>query len=62
MGEGGEEAGHEMKQGKPVAAGKEMAKGLDRRGKKFGEGVKKTATPDGDREKKQQAEKPDNPQ
>ncbi len=64
VGEGGEEAGHEMKQGKPVAAGKKMGKGLGRGGKKFGEEVKKAVTPDsdrGDREKKQQAEKPDNP-
>ena len=65
VGEGGEEAGHEMKQGKPVAAGKEMGKGLGRGGKKVGQGVKKAVSPEsdrGDREKKQQPEKPDNPQ
>jgi peptidoglycan hydrolase-like protein with peptidoglycan-binding domain len=59
VGEGGEEAGHEMKQGKPVAAGKEMGKGLGRGGKKFGGAVKKAVTPDsdrGDREKKEKAE------
>jgi peptidoglycan hydrolase-like protein with peptidoglycan-binding domain len=64
VGEGSEEAGHEMKQGKPIAAGKEMGKGLGRGGKKFGKGVKKAVSPEsdrGDREKKQQAEKPDNP-
>jgi peptidoglycan hydrolase-like protein with peptidoglycan-binding domain len=63
--EGGEEFGHEMKQGKPIAAGKEMGKGLGRAGKKFGKGVKKAVSPEsdrGDREKKQQAEKPNNPQ
>lgn len=65
VGEGGEEAGHEMKQGKPIAAGKEMGKGLGRGGKKVGKGVKKAVSPEsdrGDREKKEQAEKPDNPQ
>jgi peptidoglycan hydrolase-like protein with peptidoglycan-binding domain len=65
VGEGGEEAGHEMKQGKPLAAGKEMGKGLGRGGKKFGRGVKKAVSPEsdrGDREKKQQAEKPANQQ
>jgi len=65
VGKGGEEAGHEMKQGKPVAAGKEMGKGLGRGGKDFGKGVKKAVSPEsdrGDREKKQKTEKPDNPQ
>lgn len=65
VGEGGEEAGHEMKQGKPVAAGKEMGKGLGRGAKKVGKGVEKAVSPEsdrGDREKKQQPEKPDNPQ
>jgi peptidoglycan hydrolase-like protein with peptidoglycan-binding domain len=65
VGEGGEEAGHEMKQGKPIAAGKEMGKGVGRGGKKFGKAVKKAVSPEsdrGDREKKQKAEKPDIPQ
>lgn len=65
VGKGGEEAGHEMKQGKPVAAGKEMGKGLGRGGKDVGKGVKKAVSPEsdrGDREKKQKTEKPDNPQ
>jgi hypothetical protein len=60
---GGKELGHEMKQGKPIAGGKEMGKGLGRGGKDFGKAVKKAVTPDndrGDREKKQQTEKPDN--
>ena len=55
-GEGGKEAGHEMKQGKPVAAGKEMGKGLGRGGKKAGKAVKKAVSPEsdrGDREKQQ---------
>src|SRR5579863_6392944 len=37
VGEGGEEAGHEMNQGRPIAAGKEMGKGLGRGGKKVRE-------------------------
>jgi peptidoglycan hydrolase-like protein with peptidoglycan-binding domain len=56
VGEGGEQAGHEMKQGKPVAAGKEMGKGLGRGGKKVGKGIKKAVSPEsdrGDRESKQ---------
>ena len=57
--EGGQEAGHEMKEGKPVAAGKELGKGVGRMGKKIGKGVKKAVDPDsdrGDREKKQEEE------
>jgi peptidoglycan hydrolase-like protein with peptidoglycan-binding domain len=49
VGEGGEEAGHEIKQGKPVAAGKEMGKGLGRGGKKLGKGIKKAVSPESDR-------------
>ena len=55
VGKGGMEVGHEMKQGKPLAAGKEMGKAMGRAGKKVGEGVKKAVTTDsdrGDREKK----------
>jgi len=62
---GGEEAGHEIKQGKPVAAGKELGKGVGRAGEKVGEGVKKAVSPEsdrGDREKKQEDEKQANPQ
>jgi hypothetical protein len=65
IGAGGKELGHEMKEGKPIAAGKEMGKGLGRGGKDIGKGVKKAVSPEsdrGDREKKQHAEKPDNPQ
>jgi peptidoglycan hydrolase-like protein with peptidoglycan-binding domain len=63
--EGGKEAGHEMKEGKPIAAGKEMGKGIGRAGEDVGEGVKKAVSPEsdrGDREKKEQAESQDNPQ
>jgi len=56
VGQGGKEVGHEMKQGKPIAAGKELGKGIGRAGEKVGQGVKKAVTTDsdrGDREKKQ---------
>lgn len=59
VGKGGKELGHEMKQGKPIAAGKEMGKGLGRGGEKFGKAVKKAVSTDsdrGDREKKEQTE------
>jgi peptidoglycan hydrolase-like protein with peptidoglycan-binding domain len=54
-GKGGQEMGHEMKAGKPLAAGKEFGKGIGRAGQKVGQGVKKAVTTDsdrGDREKK----------
>jgi peptidoglycan hydrolase-like protein with peptidoglycan-binding domain len=57
VGRGGKEFGHEMKEGKPVAAGKEMGIGIGRAGKKFGKGVAKSVSPDSDRadrEKKNQ--------
>jgi peptidoglycan hydrolase-like protein with peptidoglycan-binding domain len=65
VGKGGKELGHEMKQGKPIAAGKEMGKGLGRGGEKFGKAVKKAVSPDsdrGDREKKVQPESEKQPQ
>lgn len=65
VGAGGKELGHEMKEGKPIAAGKEMGKGIGRAGKDVGKGVKKAVSPEsdrGDREKKAQPQKPDNPQ
>lgn len=55
VGQGGQELGHEVKNGKPLAAGKEFGKGIGRAGEKVGEGVKKAVTTDsdrGDREKK----------
>jgi hypothetical protein len=56
VGEGGEQLGHEVKKGKPIAAGKELGKGIASGGKKVGEGVKKAVSTDSDRgdsEKKQ---------
>jgi len=56
---GGKEAGHEINEGKPVAAGKELGKGIGRAAKDVGKAVKKAVTTDsdrGDREKK--AEEP----
>jgi peptidoglycan hydrolase-like protein with peptidoglycan-binding domain len=49
-GKGGQEMGHEMKDGKPLAAGKEFGKGIGRAGKKVGQGVKKAVTTDSDRD------------
>jgi hypothetical protein len=54
-----------MKKGEPVAAGKEMGKGVGRGGKKFAKGVKKAVSPEsdrGDREKKEQPEPEKQPQ
>jgi len=65
VGKGGKELGHEMKQGKPIAAGKEMGKGLGRGGEKFGKAVKKAVSTEsdrGDREKKEQPESEKQPQ
>ena len=49
VGAGGKELAHEMKQGKPIAGGKEMGKGLGRAGRKVGRGIKKAVTTDSDR-------------
>jgi len=49
VGEGGEQLGHEVKKGKPIAAGKELGKGIGSGGKKVGEGVKKAVSTDSDR-------------
>jgi len=57
VGAGGAEVGHEMKKGKPIAAGKEMGKAMGRAGQKVGSGVKKAVSPDsdrGDREKEKE--------
>ena len=51
VGKGGKDMGHEMKEGKPLAAGKEFGQGVGRAGKKVGQGVKKAASPS-DSEKK----------
>lgn len=64
VGHGSEKAGHEMKEGKPVASGKEFGKGVGRFGKSVGRGVKKAVDPDSDsdREKKEQPESEKQPQ
>ncbi len=45
VGKGGEQFGSEIKDGKPIAAGKELGKSIGSGGKKVGEGVKKAVTP-----------------
>jgi peptidoglycan hydrolase-like protein with peptidoglycan-binding domain len=55
VGKGGVEMSQAMKQGKPIAEGKELGKRTGRAGNKVGEAVKKAASADsdrGDREKK----------
>jgi hypothetical protein len=54
-GQGGQELGHEIKQGKPIAAGKEFGIGIGRAAKKVASGVQKATTTEsdrGDREKR----------
>jgi peptidoglycan hydrolase-like protein with peptidoglycan-binding domain len=48
VGTGGEGVGHEMKQGKPIAAGKDLGKGLGKGGKDVGKGVKEAVSPKSD--------------
>ena len=48
VGTGGEGVGHEMKHGKPIAAGKDLGEGVGKGGKKIGEGVKKSVSPHSD--------------
>jgi len=48
VGTGGQGVGHEMKEGKPIAAGKDMGKGLGKGGKDVGKGVKKATSPKSD--------------
>jgi peptidoglycan hydrolase-like protein with peptidoglycan-binding domain len=48
VGTGGKGVGHEMKEGKPIAAGKDMGKGLGKGGKDVGKGVKKAVSPKSD--------------
>jgi peptidoglycan hydrolase-like protein with peptidoglycan-binding domain len=45
IGEGTKEAGHDISNGKPVAAGKEFGQGVGRAGKKVGKAVKGAVTP-----------------
>jgi peptidoglycan hydrolase-like protein with peptidoglycan-binding domain len=49
VGQGGEQLGHEVKKGKPIAAGKELGKGIGGAAKKVVEGVKKAVSTDSDR-------------
>jgi Putative peptidoglycan binding domain len=65
VGHGSEKAGHEMKEGKPLASGKEFGKGVGRFGKSVGRGVKKAVSPESDRgnpEKKKPPESEKQPQ
>ena len=48
LGKGTEGFGHEIKQGKPVAATKDFGEGIGKGGKKAGEGVVKSLTPKSD--------------
>ena len=48
VGTGGKGVGYEMKEGKPIAAGKDMGKGLGQGGKDVGKGVKKAVSPKSD--------------
>jgi peptidoglycan hydrolase-like protein with peptidoglycan-binding domain len=62
--EGGKEAAHEMEKGKPIAAGKEMGKGIGRAGEKVGEGVTQAVSTEsdrGDREMKETTEDKNKP-
>ncbi len=55
VGQGGQELGHEMQKGKPIAGGKEFGLGVGRAAQKVGSGVKKAVSTDsdrGDREKR----------
>lgn len=55
VGTGGKGVGHEMKEGKPIAAGKDLGEGIGKGGKDVGKGVKKAVNPksdSGDPEKK----------
>jgi peptidoglycan hydrolase-like protein with peptidoglycan-binding domain len=45
VGEGGKEFGHDIKEGKPVEAGKDLGKGIGKGGEKTGEGTQKAVTP-----------------
>jgi peptidoglycan hydrolase-like protein with peptidoglycan-binding domain len=49
VGKGGAELGREMKEGKPIAGGKEMGKSIGRAGNKVGQAIKKAVSPDSDR-------------
>jgi peptidoglycan hydrolase-like protein with peptidoglycan-binding domain len=48
VGTGGKGVGHEMKEGKPIAAGKDLGEGIGKGGKDVGKGVKKAVDPKSD--------------
>ena len=55
--EGSKELGHEVKQGKPVAAGKEFGKGIGRAAQKVGAGVVQAVSPESDRGDREEQQK-----
>lgn len=55
--EGSRELGHEVKQGKPIAAGKEFGKGIGRAAEKIGDGVVDAVSPDSDRGDREEQQK-----
>lgn len=57
--EGSRELGHEVKQGKPIAAGKEFGKGIGSAAEKIGDGVLDAVSPDSDRGDREQLQKKD---
>jgi len=59
VGHGSEKAGHEMKQGKPVASGKEFGKGVGRFGKSVGRAATKAVSPDSDSGNRKKKERPE---
>jgi peptidoglycan hydrolase-like protein with peptidoglycan-binding domain len=48
VGTGGKGVGHEMKEGKPIAAGKDLGEGVGKGGKDVGKGVKNAVDPKSD--------------
>lgn len=55
--EGSKELGHEVKQGKPVAAGKEFGKGIGSAAQKIGAGVVDAVSPESDRGSREEQQK-----
>lgn len=49
VGKGGKDMGHEMKSGRPLAAGKEFGQEVGHAGKKVGQGVKKAVSTDSEK-------------
>jgi peptidoglycan hydrolase-like protein with peptidoglycan-binding domain len=45
VGTGGKDAGQEIQNGKPIAAGKELGQGIGRAGKDVGQGIQKAVSP-----------------